>query len=119
MEKVLEYSKKIWNAIQSKDIEFLAENTYPETVFVHMGANIPRDEELEVIRTGRIEYKQIDVEEVNVKAMDSIVIVFTKMKLTAVVGGNEVVNPFMVTEVYSHNEDVLKLATLAFTKILY
>lgn len=119
MEKVLEYSKKIWNAIQSKDIEFLAENTYPETVFVHMGANIPRDEELEVIRTGRIEYKQIDVEEVNVKAMDSIVIVFTKMKLTAVVGGNEVVNPFMVTEVYSHTEDTLKLATLAFTKILY
>lgn len=119
MEKVLAYSKKIWNAIQSKDIDFLAENTYPETMFVHMGANIPRDEELEVIRTGRIEYKKIDVDEVNVKAMASIVIVFTKMKLTAVVGGNEVVNPFMVTEVYSNDENKLKLASLTFTKILY
>lgn len=119
MERTLEFSKKIWRAIQSKDVDFLEKYTYPETMFVHMGANIPRDEELKVIETGRIEYKEILVEDVSSKSMAYNTIVFTKMKLKAVVGGNEVENPFMVTEVYTDIENELKLATLIFTKIMY
>jgi hypothetical protein len=51
--------------------------------------------------------------------MASTVVVLNKMKLTAIVGGNEVVNPFVVTEVYTNIDDVLKLASLSFTKIVY
>lgn len=34
-------------------------------------------------------------------------------------GGNEVTNPFVVTEVYTKLEDSYKLASLSFTKINY
>jgi hypothetical protein len=35
-----------------------------------------------------------------------------------VVGGNEVVNPFMVTEVYVQQDNNWKLASLSFTRLL-
>jgi hypothetical protein len=35
-----------------------------------------------------------------------------------VVGGNEVINPFMVTEVYVQQAGSWKLASLSFTKLL-
>ncbi|MDD3039939.1 hypothetical protein [Bacteroides sp.] len=38
--------------------------------------------------------------------------------MTAVVGGNEVVNPFMVTEVYVLVDSKWKLGSLSFTRLL-
>jgi len=118
-EEVLIFSKKIWVAIQKRDIKFLKEHTYLETVFVHMGANINRDDELEVIRSEKIIYKEIEFEETEVRRMPSVTIVLTKMKLKAEVGGNEVINPFMVTEVYTGDFHDLRLASVTFTKIIY
>lgn len=40
------------------------------------------------------------------------------MDLLAVVGGNEVTNHFMVTEVFVKQGDAWKLATLSFTKLM-
>ena len=39
-------------------------------------------------------------------------------KTVAVVGGNEVVNPFVVTEVYVRQGDGWKLGSLSFTRLL-
>ena len=41
-----------------------------------------------------------------------------RIRLDAVVGGNEVTNPFMVTEVYVQEGGTRKLAVLAFTRLL-
>jgi hypothetical protein len=38
--------------------------------------------------------------------------------LLAVVGGNEVTNPFIVTEVYVKENEIWKLGSLSFTKIM-
>ena len=46
------------------------------------------------------------------------VIVLNKIRLIAVVGGNEVTNPFMVTEVYVQQSGTWKLASLSFTRLL-
>ncbi len=119
MEKVIEFSRKIWEAIQKEDVVFLKENVHPDALFVHMGATFTRDDEIEIIRTGRIIYKDIDFQEVTVKSMEATVVLLNKLKLTAIVGGNEVINPFVVTEVYTHVDDVLKLASLSFTRIVY
>lgn len=51
--------------------------------------------------------------------MNSVTIVLNKMTLTAIVGGNEVTNPFVVTEVYTKLDESYKLASLSFTKINY
>jgi late competence protein required for DNA uptake (superfamily II DNA/RNA helicase) len=119
MERVIEFSKRIWEAIQKEDMVFLTENVHQDAVFVHMGVTLTRDGEIDVIKTGNIIYKDIDFQEVTVKSMASTVVVLNKIKLTAIVGGIEVVNPFVVTEVYTHTDDVLKLASLSFTKIVY
>jgi hypothetical protein len=41
-----------------------------------------------------------------------------KIHLVAVVGGNEVTNPFVVTEVYVQQSDTWMLASLSFTRLL-
>jgi hypothetical protein len=45
-------------------------------------------------------------------------IVLSRLRLDAVVGGNEVTNPFMVTEVYVQEAGAWKLAALSFTRLL-
>ena len=41
-----------------------------------------------------------------------------RIRLDAVVGGNEVTNPFMVTEVYLQQGGTWKLAQLSFSRLL-
>ena len=45
-------------------------------------------------------------------------IVLNRIRLVAIVGGNEVTNPFVVTEVYVQEGDTWSLASLSFTRLL-
>lgn len=116
MEQILEISKSIWNAMQERNEDVLKKNIHPQALFVHMGVTLTRDEEIDVIKEGRIIYKQIDFEDVKVTDFPSVTVVLTKLKLTAIVEGNEVVNPFVVTEVYTKDE---QLISLSYTRINY
>jgi len=53
-----------------------------------------------VIRSGSIRYAQVVIRNVSMRVIGSTGIVMTTLDLHAVVGGNEVTNPFVVTEVY-------------------
>lgn len=119
MEKVLEISKKIWNAMQNEDISLLKEYIHEDAMFVHMGVTLPRDLELDVIKERKIVYKKIEFEEITVKDIESTIVLLTKLKLTAIVDGNEVTNPFVVTEIYSKNRDNIRLASMSYTRITY
>ena len=52
------------------------------------------------------------------QAFRKTAIVLNNITLLAVVGGNEVTNPFEVTEVYVQQNDTWKLASLSFTRLL-
>jgi hypothetical protein len=56
--------------------------------------------QLDVIKTGRIHYRAVDIKDVSVRFIGSAAIVLTTLQLGSVVDGNEVSNPFVVTEVY-------------------
>ena len=71
-----------------------------EAVFVHMGGTMSKSQELEVIKIGAIQYKDAQIQEVSVRFVGTTAILLNRIRLVAVVGGNEVVNPFNVTEVY-------------------
>lgn len=71
-----------------------------------------------MIKSGGIWYKKADIHEVSVKIIDSTAILLNRIDLLAVVGGKEVTNPFMVTEVYIKQNDSWKLGSLSFTKLL-
>jgi hypothetical protein len=89
-----------------------------QSVFIHMGGAGDKPQEMTTIEKGFIHYKQAEVFETSAQIIDSTAIVLNKIRLTAVVGGNEVVNPFMVTETYVRKGGKWKLAALAFTRLM-
>ena len=91
---------------------------HEKAVFVHMGGAWGKAQELDIIKSGGIHYKQADIHEVSVNIIDTTAILLNRITLLAVVGGNEVTNPFMVTEVYVQENGTWKLASLSFTKLL-
>ena len=83
-----------------------------------MGGSWGKEQELEIIKSGGIHYKQADIHEVSVKIIGTTAILLNRITLLAVVGGNQATNPFMVTEVYVQQEGSWKLASLSFTRLL-
>jgi len=119
MNHIHTFSRQLWKAIQDRDVESFLMMTYDNARFVHMGVTFTRDQEAEVINEGRILYQKIEFEAEDIQKMDSTWIVLNKIKLEAVVNGNVVTNPFVVTEVYIEKDSALHCASLSFTKITY
>lgn len=101
-----------------KNVDKLDDLFDDKAVFVHMGGSWGKEQELTVIRNGSIHYKQADIQETSVQIIDRTAILLSKIKLVAVVGGNEVTNPFVVTEVYVQQRGKWKLGSLSFTRLL-
>jgi len=84
-----------------------------------MGGTMSKAQELDVISSGRIHYKHVDIEETSVRFIGTTTaILLNTIRLVAVVGGNEVTNPFVVTEVYVQQSETWTLAALSFTRLL-
>jgi len=105
--------------MSERKVDSLAALVDEKAVFVHMGGTMSKDQELEVIRSGRIHYKDVELQEVSVRFIGTTTaILLNKIRLVAVVGGNEVTNPFVVTEVYVQQSGTWTLASLSFTRLL-
>jgi hypothetical protein len=118
-QEVINLSKEKWRWMSERKVDSLAALFHEKAVFVHMGGTMSKDQELDVIRSGGIHYKNVDIQEASVRFIGTATaILLNKILLVAVVGGNEVTNPFVVTEVYVQQEDSWKLASLAFTRLL-
>jgi hypothetical protein len=111
-------SKEKWQWMAERNVEALDKLLAEEAVFVHMGATMTKSQELETIKSGRIQYNDAQIQEVSVRFVGATAILLNKIRLVAVVGGNEVVNPFNVTEVYVKLDGAWKLASLSFTRLL-
>jgi hypothetical protein len=100
-------------------VDSLAALFHEEAVFVHMGGTMSKDEELDVIRGEGIHYKNVDIQEASVRFIGTTTaILLNRIHLVAVVGGNEVTNPFVITEVYVQQGGTWALASLSFTRRL-
>ena len=71
-----------------------------------------------MIKSGGIWYKQAEVYSVIVNMFGNTAILLNDIDLVAVVGGNEVINPFMVTEVYIKENGKWKMGSLTFSKLM-
>lgn len=116
--EIMKLSKDKWQWMSERDLKKLDNLFHDKAVFVHMGGTMSRQQELDVIKSGGIHYKKADIHDVSVEVIGSTVICLNKITLLAVVGGNEVTNPFVVTEIYVQENSKWKLASLSFTRLL-
>jgi 4-carboxymuconolactone decarboxylase len=117
-QEVIDLSKQKWQWMSERKVELLDALLHERAVFVHMGATMTKKQELDVIRGGAIQYKKAEIQETSVRIIDRTAVLLNKIRLVAIVGGNEVINPFVVTEVYVRQSGKWKLASLSFTRLL-
>jgi len=117
-QELLDLSKEKWRWMSERKVDALEPLFHEEAVFVHMGGTMSKTQELDVIKSGRIHYKDVEIQESSVRIFGTTAIVLNKIRLVAVVGGNEVTNPFQVTEVYVQQDGAWRLGSLSFTRLL-
>ena len=117
-QEIVNLSKEKWRWMAERKVDALAALFHDEAVFVHMGGTMSKTQELDVIRSGAIHYKHAETLDASVRFIGTTAIVLNRIRLDAVVGGNEVTNPFVVTEVYVQQTGAWKLASLSFTRLL-
>jgi hypothetical protein len=117
-QKIISLSKEKWQWMADKNTDKLSDLFHEKSMFVHMGGSWGKEQEVSIIKSGGIWYKKADIHEVSVKIIDNTAILLNRITLLAVVGGNEVTNPFMVTEVYVKLDGNWKLGSLSFTKLM-
>jgi hypothetical protein len=117
-QEIIDLSETKWRWMSERQVDSLAALFHEEAVFVHMGGTMSREQELNVIRSGGIHYKHAEIQDVSVSIIGTTAILLNRIRLDAVVGGNEVTNPFVVTEVYVQQDGRWMLGSLSFTRLL-
>lgn len=115
---IIDLSKNKWQWMSDKNVDLLKELFHEKAMFVHMGGSWGTEQELGIIEGGMIWYRKADIHEVSVNIIDNTAILLNRIDLLAVVGGNEVTNPFEVTEVYVKQNGSWKLGSLSFTRLM-
>ena len=116
-EGVKTLSKQKWQWMADKNVDSLNLLFDDKSMFVHMGGSWGKTQELNVIKSGSIHYKKAEVYSVIINIIGNTAILLNDIDLIAVVGGNEVTNPFMVTEVYVNENGKWKMGSLTFSKL--
>lgn len=114
---LIQLSKDKWVWMADKNVDKLAVLFHDKSKFVHMSGTWKKDEELDIIKTGRIWYKKVDVHDVAVEVIDDTAVMWSRITLAAMVRGNEALNEFTVTEVYKKQGNDWKLLALTFSSV--
>ena len=117
-QEIIDLSKEKWQWMADKNLDALTKLFHEKAMYVHMGGAWGTEQELNIIKGGGIWYKKADIHDVSVNIIDNTAILLNRITLLAVVGGNEVINPFMVTEVYIKQDGSWKLGSLSFTRLM-
>lgn len=115
--EIKDLSQAKWQWMADKNVDKLAPLFHDESKFVHMSGTWKKNEELDIIKTGRIWYKKADVHDVAVEIVDDMAILWNRITLTAVVRGSDAITEFTVTEVYKKQGNDWKLLALTFSSV--
>ena len=117
-QEVINLSREKWLWMSEKKADTLANLFHEKSMFVHMGGSWGKEQEINVIKSGGIWYKKAEVYSVSVNIIGNTAILLNDIDLVAVVGGNELINPFMVTEVYIKENGLWKMGSLTFSRLI-
>jgi hypothetical protein len=116
-QEIVQLSRSKWQWMADKDVARLEPLFHDKSKFVHMSGTWKKDEELEIIRTGSIWYKQADVHDVAAEVSGNTAIVWSRITLHAVVRGSEVATEFTTTEAFQRDGSQWKLLALTFSSV--
>ncbi|OYU66811.1 MAG: DUF4440 domain-containing protein [Cytophagaceae bacterium BCCC1] len=114
---VLQISKDKWLWMADKNVDKLKELFDPKAKFVHMSGTWKTDEELEIIKTGSIWYKEAKVKDTAIEISGKTAVVWNRITLVANVRGADVSTEFTVTEVYQKQRKAWKMLALTFSSV--
>jgi len=117
-QEIISLSKQKWIWMADKKADTLAALFHEKSMFVHMGGSWGKEQEINVIESGGIWYKKAEIYTASVNIIGNTAILLNDIDLVAVVGGNEVINPFMVTEVYIKENGKWKMGSLTFSRLM-
>jgi len=117
VEEVKELSKLKWQWMADKNVDKLASLFDDKSKFVHMSGTWKKNEELDIIKTGRIWYKKAAIHDVAVEIVGDVAILWNRITLTADVRGNDAVTEFTVTEVYKKEKKEWKMLAMTFSSV--
>lgn len=116
-QEIIDLSKQKWQWMADKNVDKLAQLFDEKSKFVHMSGTWKKDEELNIIKTGSIWYKQAGVHDVAVELFDNTAIIWSRITLVAMVRGTEAKTEFTVTEVYKKQGRSWKMLALTFSSV--
>ncbi|WP_028297944.1 nuclear transport factor 2 family protein [Olivibacter sitiensis] len=116
-QELKELSKAKWQWMADKNVDKLASLFHDKSKFVHMSGTWKKEEELDIIKTGSIWYKNADVHDVAVEVVGDVAVLWNRITLDAVVRENVAVTEFTVTEVYKKEDDGWKLLVFTFSSV--
>lgn len=114
---IIQLSAKKWQWMAEKNVDSLKVLFHDKCDFVHMGGTWGKEREIDIIKGGFIWYKKAEVYTNSVKFFGNTAVLLTEIDLVAVVGGNDAINPFMVTEMYVKENGRWQLSQLTFSKL--
>jgi ClpP class serine protease len=115
--ELIQLSMDKWQWMSDKDVDKLEKLFDAKAKFVHMSGTWKKDEELDIIKTGRIWYKKATVKDTAIEIVGNTAIVWNRITLDAIVREQVAVTEFTVTEVYQKQENDWKLLALTFSSV--
>ena len=115
--ELIQLSMDKWQWMSDKDVDKLEKLFDAKAKFVHMSGTWKKDEELDIIKTGRIWYKKATVKDTAIEIVGNTAIVWNRITLDAIVREQVAVTEFTVTEVYQKQENDWKMLALTFSSV--
>lgn len=115
--ELIQLSMDKWQWMSDKDVDKLEKLFDAKAKFVHMSGTWKKDEELDIIKSGRIWYKKATVKDTAVEIVGNAAIVWNRITLDAIVREQVAVTEFTVTEVYQKQGNDWKMLALTFSSV--
>ena len=115
--ELIQLSMDKWQWMSDKDVDKLEKLFDAKAKFVHMSGTWKKDEELDIIKTGRIWYKKATVKDTAIEIVGNTAIVWNRITLDAIVREQVAVTEFTVTEVYQQQGNDWKMLALTFSSV--
>lgn len=116
-QSLIQLSMDKWQWMSDKDVDKLDKLFDAKAKFVHMSGTWKKDEELDIIKTGRIWYKKATVKDTAVEISGNTAIVWNRINLDSIVRDNVAINEFTVTEVYQKQGKDWKMLAVTFSSV--